>query len=152
MIGLDKTKTNWCDRERIGTILFLASFLVAARLSCEGDCRTEFTVLRDIIDLFISVLLCYKSNFRQTFHLYSRAPPCFARTRILLAVFCNQILTESGEMSKRHLMEGSDWWNNKFISISSAINSTWVLKEMSRITNSSVDKNFRERTVTATGD
>ena len=29
-IGLDKTKTKWCDRERIGTLLFLASFLVAA--------------------------------------------------------------------------------------------------------------------------
>ena len=115
MIDLDKTKTNWYDRERIGTILFLASFLVKARLKWEGDGRTEFKISRDIIDLFISLLLCYKPNFWQTIRLFSRALLCVARTRILLAVFffLSNSIHFPGEMSKRHLVEGSDWWNNR---------------------------------------
>ena len=32
MIGLGKTKTRWCGRERIEMILFLASFFVASML------------------------------------------------------------------------------------------------------------------------
>ena len=63
---LDKTKPIWlCDREKIGAILFLAGFLVAAKLCCKGDDRTELKISRDMFDLFISVFLCYKSNFRQ---------------------------------------------------------------------------------------
>ena len=52
MIGPDKTKTNWCDRERIGTILFLAISLLEGVLYCEGDGRTDLKILRDIIDSF----------------------------------------------------------------------------------------------------
>ena len=53
MIGLDKTKTNCCDRERIGTILCQLSR--AALLQCKGYGGTEFKILRDII-YFISVI------------------------------------------------------------------------------------------------
>ena len=56
------------------------------------------------IDLFISVLMYYKSNFRQARHFYSRAPLCVVRTRTLLSVFCYHIFSVSGEMSKEHLM------------------------------------------------
>ena len=66
MTDLDKTKPIWlCDREKIVAILFLAGFLVAAKLCCKGDDRTELKISRDMFDLFISVFLCYKSNFRQ---------------------------------------------------------------------------------------
>ena len=64
--------------------------------------------------LVISVLLCHKYHFRQTCHHYSSAQPCVACTCILLAVFCYQILSLCSEMSKIHLMEGSDRWNNIF--------------------------------------
>ena len=84
---------------------------------------------------FLSVLLYYKSNFRQTDHLHSRTPLCVARTRILLAMFGSQILFGSGEMSERHLVESSDRWNNMFTSIPSAI-SIWMLEEMSQIGSS----------------
>ena len=76
-------------------------------LYCEGDGRNRSgNFEKDIIGLFISVLLLYKSNFQQTCHLYFSTPVCFPRTRILLIVFCNQILSISGEISKRHVVEG----------------------------------------------
>lgn len=58
MTDLDKTKRIWlCDREMIGAILFLAGFLVAAKLCWKGDDRTELKISRDMFDLFISVFL-----------------------------------------------------------------------------------------------
>ena len=108
---------------------------MADTLWCEGDGRGELKIESETsLHYFLSVLLYYKSNFRQTDYLHSRTPlcTCVARTRILLAMFGSQILSGSGEMSKRHLVESSDRWNNMFTSIPSAI-SMWMLEEMSRI-------------------
>ena len=43
--------------------------------------------------LLTYLFLYYKSNFRQTRHLYSRAPLRVARTRALLSVFRYQIFS-----------------------------------------------------------
>lgn len=133
MIDLDKPKTNWVTERGLVQYFFFARCFVAAMLYCEGDGRNRSgNFEKDIIGLFISVLLLYKSNFQQTCHLYFSTPVCFPRTRILLIVFCNQILPISGEISKRHLVEGSHQWNSIFTSFSSATR-TWMLKEMSCI-------------------
>ena len=129
MIDLDKT--NWVAERGLVQYFFFARFFVAAMLYCEGDGRNRSkNFKRDITGLFISVLLFYKPNFQQTCHFST--PVCFPRTRILLIVFCNQILSISGEISKRHLVEGSDQWNSIFTSFSPATR-TWMLKEISRI-------------------
>ena len=133
MIDLEKPKTNWVAERGLVQYFFFARCFVAAMLYCEGDCRNRSkNFKRDITGLFISVLLFYKSNFQQTCHLYFSTPVCFPRTRILLIVFCNQILSISGEISKRHLVKGSDQWNSIFTSFSSATRA-WMLKQMSCI-------------------
>lgn len=53
-IGLDKTKTNLCDRERIRGSFFLPAF---SGRPCRKDGRTELKISTDTIDLFISELL-----------------------------------------------------------------------------------------------
>ena len=133
MIDLEKPKTNWMAERRLVQYFFFARCFVAAMLYCEGDCRNRSkNFKRDITGLFNSVLLFYKSNFQQKCHLYFSTPVCFPRTRILLIVFCNQILSISGEISKRHLVKGSDQWNSIFTSFSSATRA-WMLKQMSCI-------------------
>ena len=69
--------------------------------------------------LLTYLFLYYKSNFRQTRHLYSSVPLRVARTRTLLSQLCYQIFSVV-----------------VFTSISSAF-PTWMLKEMSRIESSS---------------
>ena len=84
-----QNQTNWCDWERIGTILFLASFLVAA-LYCKGAGKqnSKFQETSFTLSLFfITVLLYEKSHFRQTSRLYFLAPRRVARSSILLSVF-----------------------------------------------------------------
>ena len=133
IIDLDKPKTNWVAERGLVQYFFFARCFVAAMLYCEGDGRNRSkNFKRDITGLFISVLLFYKSNFQQTCHLYFSTPVCFPRTRILLIVFYNQILSISGEISKRHVVEGSDQWNSIFTSFSSATRA-WMLTQMSCI-------------------
>ena len=122
MICLDKTKTNRCDQKKDeDNTFFLLAFswrpCCSAKETAEKNSKfqeTSFTLFL----LFISVLLYYKSHFRQTCHLYSRSPLCVARTRIMLAVFCYLIISHSGEMSKRHLFEGSNRSNKIFHNLS----------------------------------
>ena len=110
-------KINWCDRERIETKFFFATFLVAAWFFCKGDGRTEFKISINFI-YFISVIhFCItvlQISFATDMSSLFSHPLCVARTCILLAVFCYQILSLSSEMSKIHLMEGRDRWNNIF--------------------------------------
>ena len=56
----------------------------------------------------------------------------------------DEILSVSGEVSKRHLVKGSGRWNNILSPISSEI-STWMLKKMSRIRLKKFCENFREK-------
>ena len=94
MIDLDKPKTNWVAERGLVQYFFFARCFVAAMLYCEGDGRNRSkNFKRDITGLFVSVLLFYKSNFQQTCHLYFSTPVCFPRTRILLIMGCNQILS-----------------------------------------------------------
>ena len=78
----------------------------------------------DIIDLSISVLLNCKSNYRQTWYLFSYPAV------LQIYVFYSHCLSNS-----TCLVESSNQWNYIFNTISSAI-STWMLKEMSRIRGS----------------
>ena len=133
MIDRDKPKTNWVAERGLVQYFFFARCFVAAMLYCEGDGRNRSkNFKRDITGLFISVLLFYKSNFQQTCQLYFSTPVCFPRTRILLIVFCNQILSFPVRYLNWHLVEGSDQWISIFTSFSSAT-WTWMLKEMSCI-------------------
>ena len=165
MTDLDKTKRIWlCDREKIGAILFLADFLVAAKLCCKGDDRTELKISWDMFDLFISVFLvrCLNdtswkvgdrwNNILQSYQQFpherlkemsrirsSSATISVNTHRSALSAGClfawfegpplafshkdslvhdkfsakklYSMLSLSSEMSKRHLVGGSDWWN-----------------------------------------
>ena len=124
MIGLDKTKTNWRGRERIGTILFLPAFSWRPFRNAKGTAKQNETFQkRHHWLIYFCVLQYYKSNF------LTGMSSCR-----LLAVVCYQILSVSGDMSKRHLAESIDRWNYIFTSIPSAI-SSWM--KMSRIRSSS---------------
>ena len=141
-------KINWCDRERIETKFFFASFLVAAWFFCKGDGRTEFKISIDFIypiSLFISVLLYYKSHLRQTCHHYSRA-----RYVLHVHVFCSQCFVIKFYPFPVRCLKYTSWkvvtdGITYFTSISSEI-SSWMSKEMSRTKSS---KNFSRHTSTS---
>ena len=57
-IGQDKTKINWCDRVRIETKFFFASFLVVTWFFCKGDGRTEFKISINFIYLISFIHFC----------------------------------------------------------------------------------------------
>ena len=148
MICLDKTKTNRYDQKKDEeNTFFLLAF--SWRPCCNAKetagqnskfQETSFTLFL----LIISVLLYYKSHFRQACHLYSSSPLCVARTRILLAVFVIKFYP----IAVRFLKDTS--WKVvtdqiTFTAISCKI-STSMLKEMSRIKTS---KNFMEHTSTS---
>ena len=112
MTDLDKTKPIWlCDREKIGAILFLAGFLVAAKLCCKGDDRTEL-------------------KFQETCLTYLFLYFCAANL-----IFDKKIISVSGEMSKRNPWKVGDRWNNILQSYEQFPHER--LKEMSRIRSSS---------------
>ena len=92
LIRLILTKLKQADfTERgLGQYFFLLAFswrpCCYAKETAEQNSKfqeTSFTLYL----LFISILLYYKSHFRQTRHLYSRASLRVARTCILLEVF-----------------------------------------------------------------
>ena len=130
MIGEDKT------RQRIGTILLLVRFLVAAILSwCQGKGRTEFKISRETSIFLYHCMtnIIFNRNIisilvpRHVLHVHVLCSQCFVV----------QILSVSGgEVSKRRLVGGSDRWNIISISISPAI-STWMLNKISSIRSNS---------------
>ena len=72
MIGLDKTKTNWFDWEKIGSILSLANFFLNGHVVMrrERQNRSDYKSLKDITDLTIAVLLHFRSNLRTLLALF----------------------------------------------------------------------------------
>ena len=125
LIRLILTKLKQADfTERgLGQYFFLLAFSwrpsCYAKETAEQNSKfqeTSFTLYL----LFISIVLYYKSHFRQTCHLYSRAPLRVSRTCMLLAVFLIKFYPIQ-VMSKSHLVEGSGRSNNIFTTISSEI-------------------------------
>lgn len=126
MIGLDKTKTNWRGRERIGTILFLANFSYAVMRR-----GLQNRIDNKVQDRYHWLIYFYVENLIFDRHFISVLSPrmCCTYTDLLCTHFCHLIRSVSGEMSLGHLVEGSDDWKYIYTSVSWEI-STWMLKKI----------------------
>lgn len=108
---LENTKTNLCGRERIGTIPFLSSFYRSGRVVMQGKGKQNWKQISKKTSLtYLFLYYCIK-NIIFVRHFSSLPAMCYMYL-FSTSTFCYQIRSFSGETSKRHVVEGSDWWDN----------------------------------------
>ena len=148
-IGQDKTKINWCDRGRIETKFFFASFLVAAWLFFQ---RRRQNRIQNLNKLHLPYF-CYSFLYYCTTNLIcDRHVITILAPRYVLRehVFCSPCFVIKFYPFPVRCLKYTSWkvvtdGITYFTSISSEI-SSWMSKEMSRTKSS---KNFSGHTSTS---